>query len=360
MKSLQKTILKAGIIALGLAPIISNAQSNTAWSTSGNIGIGTNSPSYRLHVDPTNGSGGVSGTGGILVGNVGSNRTSLYLAVSAFTGGYSAINSTSDDTHYGNLILNQGGGNVGIGTGATTPTSTLQVAGTISGTALIVSYGAANGKILQSDAFGRALWVTAPTASQWITSGSNVYYSSGSVGVGTSSPAYKLDVNGTFNASSTSQFQADVIIGGTLNSNNIANSSNIHTANMIVDSYIQIGGQPKNGSGVLVPAGIPTGFGLSVKGKIYCQEVNVTPNDVNNWADYVFKSDYKLASLKEVEKYIEKNGHLENIPSAEEVTTDGYKVGEMDSKLLRKIEELTLYMLAQQKEIEGLKAQVGK
>ncbi|GGD07570.1 hypothetical protein GCM10011368_06870 [Hyunsoonleella pacifica] len=76
---------------------------------------------------------------------------------------------------------------------------------------------------------------------------------------------------------------------------------------------------------------------------------------MNNWPDYVFTNDYKLPTLLEVEAYIKENGHLPNIDSAKEVEKNGVLLGEMNAKLLEKIEELTLYIIEQQKQIELLK-----
>lgn len=86
-------------------------------------------------------------------------------------------------------------------------------------------------------------------------------------------------------------------------------------------------------------------------GKIKAKEVEVKSNV---WADYVFKKDYRLSSLEEVEKHIQEKGHLPNIPSAEDVLRNGINLGEMDAKLLEKIEELTLYSIEQNKHIKSL------
>ena len=75
----------------------------------------------------------------------------------------------------------------------------------------------------------------------------------------------------------------------------------------------------------------------------------------SNWSDFVFYEDYDLPTLTEVENHIKEKGHLKDIPSAEEVAKDGFYLGAMDAKLLQKIEELTLYTIGQQKEIEQLK-----
>ena len=86
-------------------------------------------------------------------------------------------------------------------------------------------------------------------------------------------------------------------------------------------------------------------------GKIHAKEVEVK---ANVWADYVFKKDYQLQSLEEVEKHIAAKGHLPNIPSASEVIEKGINVAEMDARLLEKIEELTLYSIEQNKKINQL------
>lgn len=87
---------------------------------------------------------------------------------------------------------------------------------------------------------------------------------------------------------------------------------------------------------------------LDVNGTIRAKEIKVE----TGWADFVFLPSYKLKPLIEVEKYIKTNGHLEDIPSAEQVEKEGIKVGEMQAKLLQKIEELTLYTIEQNKKLE--------
>ncbi|AYN00782.1 DUF536 domain-containing protein [Chryseobacterium sp. 3008163] len=85
-------------------------------------------------------------------------------------------------------------------------------------------------------------------------------------------------------------------------------------------------------------------------GKIFAKEVEVK---TNVWADYVFKKDYQLKTLEEVEKHIVEKGHLPSIPSASEVIEKGINVAEMDAKLLEKIEELTLYSIEQHKQLKS-------
>lgn len=94
-------------------------------------------------------------------------------------------------------------------------------------------------------------------------------------------------------------------------------------------------------------------YRLFVKDGIRAEKVKVENPAINGWADYVFKEDYKLKSLEEVEQHIAEKGHLPNIPSAKEVEEEGINLGEMDAKLLEKIEELTLYSIEQNKQIKS-------
>ncbi len=94
----------------------------------------------------------------------------------------------------------------------------------------------------------------------------------------------------------------------------------------------------------------PGDWKLAVNGKIRAKEIKVE----TGWSDFVFFDDYKLPTLKEVEKHINTYGHLKDIPSAKEVEENGIQLGEMNSKLLQKIEELTLYTIQQDKKIETL------
>jgi|GEM_PF-1574240 len=102
---------------------------------------------------------------------------------------------------------------------------------------------------------------------------------------------------------------------------------------------------------------IPAGFLMAVKGKVIAEEVKV--DEGFDWPDYVFKPAYRLTPLPEVEAFIRTRGHLPNIPSAQEVAQQGgIELGEMNAKLLEKIEELTLYLIEAKKTREKLAAEV--
>jgi hypothetical protein len=91
-------------------------------------------------------------------------------------------------------------------------------------------------------------------------------------------------------------------------------------------------------------------------GLMLCREIKLN----QTWADYVFDKNYQLMPLKEVEQFILKNKHLPNVPSAKTIELDGITVNETNRILLEKIEELTLYLIQQQKEIEELKNVLNK
>jgi hypothetical protein len=89
---------------------------------------------------------------------------------------------------------------------------------------------------------------------------------------------------------------------------------------------------------------------LNVIGGILTDSIWVAPS--NTWSDYVFSDNYNLRPLSEVEQFIKANQHLPNIPSATEVSKNGFNMVEMNAKLLEKVEELTLYLLQQQKQLD--------
>jgi hypothetical protein len=94
---------------------------------------------------------------------------------------------------------------------------------------------------------------------------------------------------------------------------------------------------------------------LTVKGTILATKVQIVNDSEIPASDYVFEEDYELRTLEEVEAFVKENKHLPEVPSATEFKENGYSVGEMDDILLRKVEELTLYIIELKKEIEELK-----
>ncbi|MXN92145.1 hypothetical protein GR160_13000 [Flavobacterium sp. Sd200] len=108
---------------------------------------------------------------------------------------------------------------------------------------------------------------------------------------------------------------------------------------------------PTTGGSINVAA-----YKLIVNGGILAKEVRVA----TTWADYVFEDNYKLPTLPEVEQYINENGHLPNVPSAKQIEEDGIEVGEMAKIQQEKIEELTLYAIQQQKQLEKQQKEIDE
>jgi hypothetical protein len=108
------------------------------------------------------------------------------------------------------------------------------------------------------------------------------------------------------------------------------------------------------------------GFKLRVNGKIHCTEIVVTSSlsrgddDGEEWPDYVFAEDYELRSLTDLSSYIQENKRLPEIPSAAEVAEKGVNLLEINTLLLKKMEEMTLYILQQDEKMTDLQNQINE
>lgn len=96
---------------------------------------------------------------------------------------------------------------------------------------------------------------------------------------------------------------------------------------------------------------------LEVNGQIHAKSVKV---DLEGWADFVFLSDYKLPTLSQIEQHIVKYGHLEGVPSEQDVLTNGIDLGTMNTILLQKVEELTLHLIEKDKQIQELESRLAR
>jgi hypothetical protein len=150
------------------------------------------------------------------------------------------------------------------------------------------------------------------------------------------------------------------------NSADLLNSSGLKAGGILVADSYTYANPSKNDLVVKGKVGIgtalltnPNNYTLAVNGKIGAKDVQVETSSTT-WPDYVFNATYQLPSLQSVEKFIQENKHLENVPSAAEVEENGHSLGEMDKILLKKVEELTLYIIQQQKEIDELKKKIGE
>jgi hypothetical protein len=212
---------------------------------------------------------------------------------------------------------------------------------------------------------GAALvWMTAASAWGQVTWNSgnagSIYYNGGNVGMGTGSPETRLHVEG-FSLFHTDDWGNDaLIIRGQKSTSGLYGEYAIRPwyagltfRNTQTDALMLFLGQTGNvGIGTVSPQ-----YLLAVNGTIGAKDVVVTNT---GWADYVFQAGYRLRPLSEVKSYIEKNRRLPDIPSEAEVKEKGVSVGEMQAKLLAKVEELTLHMIQQEAENRELRGRLAQ
>ena len=341
---------------------------------SSKVGIGTSSPKERLHV----GGNGLF-TGKLAVGTsetnfskapdlkfqIGSvwnffNMSSakimgyncLFLdngSQSRFIGGAaSALAMNSDGSMQlrtapsgpvgaGNLIWNYltmlNNGNVGIGT--TSPLTKFQIG------SIWTFYDGANDKIIGRNTYNNGsnnVRINAAVASR-------IYFgSSGDI---------VLQTTGTGVANSTISSWNTVIM---------KNDGSVGIGTTDPQKKLHVSGDTYLSGSVGIGTTDLGNFKLRVNGKINCTEVVVTASakgeDEEEWPDYVFSEDYNLRSLEEVASYIEENKRLPEIPSAAEVAENGVNLLEINRLLLKKVEEMTLYILQQDAKMTDMQKQI--
>lgn len=177
----------------------------------------------------------------------------------------------------------------------------------------------------------------------------DVSFFNGSIGLGTENPSSTLEVVGSTGGINGRNFK--VTYGGAGNGLTNAEFSALTHITHIPDVNGWTALYAKQGSAK--KAGVFDGD-VSVNGNIHTKEVKV---DLTGWSDFVFEDDYELRPLENVEHYIVKHKHLPEIPNATEVAECGINLGEMNAKLLQKIEELTLYMIDLNKQVQHLKSE---
>ena len=224
-----------------------------------------------------------------------------------------------------------------VGIGTLTPLSALDVSGSISaGTYAGANPAPTNGMIISGPV---GIGTSAPVGKLDVVGSA---YVSGNVGIGTTSPANKLDVVG--NASISGQ----VGIGTTSPSSGAALD--------VQGGVVRIGGVSLSNNW---SSSNTSGYSLYIQGGVLAEKYKCALHTTSDWSDYVFDKGYKLKSLSEVESYIAQKHHLPDVPSAEDVQCDGIDMAKMDATLLKKIEELTLYVLQLKKDNEVMKAEIS-
>ncbi|WP_120518403.1 hypothetical protein [Chitinophaga barathri] len=178
----------------------------------------------------------------------------------------------------------------------------------------------------------------------------------GNVGIGTITPTAQLDVHGNF------RLGIGAGTGGTAYCIGFTRIGNPHLFGTTGEG-LTLGGDVTGKDMVVLPNG-NVGIGtvspqakLAVNGTVYARKIKVTQTAAD-WPDYVFAKDYKLPALYDVETFVNRHQHLPEMPSAAEVEKDGADLGEMNKKLLKKVEELTLYVIEMNKKHEALTEEV--
>ncbi|RFS25094.1 hypothetical protein DVR12_07880 [Chitinophaga silvatica] len=214
---------------------------------------------------------------------------------------------------------------------------------------------------------------------QWLNSNGSYYtgdvyqmgslnYYTGKVGLGTNVPVSKLDIVSNTNWTSSSWGRSMKLYkGGSIEMDaglrKFGMGASSDTLLYIFSSETDTIVKPANYNFIMHyngNIGIGTypreGYKMAVEGMLGARRIRVTQQ--SGWADFVFHPDYKLPSLGDVEAFINKNGHLPDIPTAEEVKENGVDVGEMNRLLLQKVEELTLHLIRQEKLIAGQQEEI--
>jgi hypothetical protein len=272
-------------------------------------------------------------------------------------------------TTSGSNIYNSNAGNVGIGT--TSPNAKLDVqGGNISiynngGSSNIFVGSAATGKTnvsLSSSSDANGYGVLQSVSSAGSSYGNTVINpSGGNVGIGTTSPAALLSVQGGGTTTGISNIETTLTARfNTANPPIVLGIGYVSSDNPFIQAFNS--GTSSTRSLIINPFGGNVGIGtttpdvsLAVAGTIHSKEVKV---DLIGWPDFVFKPTYKLPSLTEVKSYIDQNQHLPDMPSAQEVEKDGINLGELVKVQTKKIEELTLYLIEKDKQLKDQQDQL--
>jgi hypothetical protein len=265
----------------------------------------------------------------------------------------------------GTSIYNNNGGKVGIGTA--TPGSELQITAANDSRFRIQTTSGGNLSFQQSQLSSDWAGLTHPYVLQAFEgSGTSdmaftpvinspasglIIKSTGNIGIGTITPAAKLDVNGKGRFTA---FQLPTGAGaGKILISDASGNATWATSSSASGWIVSGSNVFFNGSGAIGVncTTIPTGYKLSVNGDIRARRMRV---DHDTWCDYVFAESYYLRPLNELEAFIKTYKHLPEIPSEIEVKQNGSDLGEMDEKLLKKVEELTLYIIELEKRISKM------
>lgn len=358
-----------------------DGHAQNTFPTSGNVGIGTSSPSYDLEIDhvaahpSTNTSPALKisetfYTNMVNMSPANANYKLFEISQQAIYDTYPFSSTSAPVTLNSTIFMvesNFPGGRIGINTA--TPQYPLDVAGyTHCGAGLLVD-------------------------GNTTMNGNHTVF--GNIGIGTGPSAQRLNIDGDISFSPNSGWYRHIMTKS--NDHGLAIYANSNWANgggILLNGGNNTGNNPggvdfiaspvnngaesafafwlsdnqsnwverlmvmqKDGQVIIgqIPGVSPGDYKLYVQTGILTEKVKVAIAGTGDWSDFVFDEDYHLRPLAEIESFVEEHHHLPEIPSAQQVVDEGINLAEMDARLLQKIEELTLYIIQQQKEIDALK-----
>ncbi|MDA3953851.1 MAG: hypothetical protein PF485_09400 [Bacteroidales bacterium] len=295
--------------------------------SSGNVGIGTTDPDAKFEVKTDDShlarfsyTGDFSNPQLDILGLP--NKINLRITdySKRVVGGEGNDLSFSTSTVNDALIIKENGD---VGIGITTPSKELDVNGDINFTGNLYKNG--------------TLVSTGDGDSPWTTNGTSIYYNTGKIGVGTSSPSSSLEVrNGVLKLSGHQSY-------GQFLTNDYARltiDTEISEGHPFISCMNELGVQ----------------FFVHSDGTVKCKKLKTEEVIVDNITlpDYVFDNSYNLRSIDEVEQFIISNKHLPDVPTAKQVAEEGMNLKEMNNILLQKVEELTLYIIRMENRISEI------
>lgn len=334
------------------------------YNNTGKVGIGTNAPTAKLHVQGSS----------LFDGDVIATGKSRFHRIAAIAGdsiirfGDSTIHmNTTTNTIYGSPISSPFTVNKGLGLGSYAANGKGQFTVAIGWQShAIGDYSNSMGYFVKSNA-QKAITIGSGTGS----SGYLVNSTANSLMVG-----FNSNIPTLFIGPSAGVGKVGLTGLGTATPDAFFHIKNVNPA--VANGYTVKIEDASNSNGLVVSSGNygdPNGGDLGViflckttdnkdilrvrsSGKTYAREILVNLN--TSWPDYVFDENYKLNDLEKVADFVKENNHLPGVPSAAEVEKEGINVAEMDAVLLKKIEELTLYLIELKKENQIMKAEIEK
>ena len=326
-------------------------------NNTGRVGVGLINPLSELHLHSSQFFSGMrisNSTTGFSTGDGGSIGLTLNdMFINNYEDGFMQLRTNNSNRLH---ITNEG--NVGIGTGSplsalhvhsplNTFNSYLRLTNSTSGLTFgdgaymgldginLLFNNAETGHITFSNSTGGNKLVIAPN---------------GNIGIDGFNPLSKLHIQNGADVSISSN--GYLMMGDPTSTNLILDNNEIGFRNNGTWGELVI--QNDGGSVRIGNSSVPAGYKFAVNGKVICEELKIKLAS-SGWPDYVFSNDYKLMPLKELSAYIQSNKHLPNIPSAGEIEKNGIEVGDMQKRMMEKVEELTLYILQLKKELDVLK-----